>query len=96
MNQNTVTPSKIVKEFNAPKQLVFDAWTNVKHLNNWMFPMQGCSCEFVKADIKTGGSSLHKVTMPNGHEVLLLPNSKKSVRPKNQCFYNTSLTTMPT
>jgi hypothetical protein len=34
MNQNTVTPSKVVKEFNAPKQLVFDAWTNVEQINS--------------------------------------------------------------
>ena len=86
MNQNTLTPSKIVKEFNAPRQLVFDAWTHVEHLNNWMFPMQGCSCEFVKADIQTGGSSLHKVTMPNGHEMWLFTQYKEVSSPDKLVF----------
>lgn len=86
MSNNSVTPSKIVREFNAPRQLVFDAWTKVEHLNNWMFPMQGCSCEFVKADIKTGGSSLHKVTMPNGHEMWLFTQYEEVTFPEKLVF----------
>jgi uncharacterized protein YndB with AHSA1/START domain len=86
MSNNSVTPSKLVREFNAPRQLVFDAWTNVEHLNNWMFPMQGCSCEFVKADIKTGGSSLHKVTMPNGHEMWLFTQYEEVSSPEKLVF----------
>jgi uncharacterized protein YndB with AHSA1/START domain len=86
MTQSTVTPSKIVREFDAPKTLVFDAWTKVKHLNNWMFPMQGCSCEFVKADIKTGGSSLHKVTMPNGHVMWLFTKYEEVSSPNKLVF----------
>ena len=86
MMQSTVTPSKIVREFDAPKTLVFDAWTKVEHLNNWMFPMQGCSCEFVKADIKTGGSSLHKVTMPNGHEMWLFTQYEEVSAPEKLVF----------
>jgi uncharacterized protein YndB with AHSA1/START domain len=86
MSQNSVIPSKIVKEFNAPRQLVFDAWTKTEHLNNWMFPMQGCSCEFVKADIKTGGSSLHKITMPNGHEMWLFTQYEEVSSPDKLVF----------
>lgn len=67
----SVPPSIIEKDFNAPLQLVFDAWTQVEHLNQWMFPMPGCQCEFVQADIAPGGTSLHKITMPNGHEMWL-------------------------
>ncbi len=71
MKKTDIKPSIITREFKAPKQLVFNAWTQVHHLNNWMFPMPGCRCEFVKADIVDGGSSLHKITMPNGHEMWL-------------------------
>lgn len=70
MSEN-IEPSVIIREFDAPRQLVFDAWTQVKHLNNWMFPMPGCQCEFVSADIKDGGTSLHKISMPNGYEMWL-------------------------
>jgi uncharacterized protein YndB with AHSA1/START domain len=80
MNQNTVTPSKIVKEFNAPRQLVFDAWTDVKHLNNWMFPMQGCNCEFVKADIKPVVRHCIKSLCLTATRCGFLLNMKKSAR----------------
>ncbi len=72
MTNTDVAPSVITREFDAPRDLVFDAWTKVEHLSNWMFPMPGCTCEYVSANIEAGGESLHKVTMPNGHEMWLL------------------------
>jgi len=81
-----VEPSIITREFNAPRQLVFDAWTQVKHLNNWMFPMTGCTCEFVSANIENEGSSLHKVTMPNGHEMWLYTKYEEVRAPEKLVF----------
>ena len=86
MKQISVEPSIIIREFNAPRQLVFDAWTQVKHLNNWMFPMDGCTCEFVSANIKNDGSSLHKVTMPNGHEMWLFTKYEQVISPEKLVF----------
>ena len=86
MKKINVEPSVITREFNAPRQLVFDAWTQVKHLNNWMFPMPGCICEFVSADIQNGGSSLHKVTMPNGHEMWLFTKYEEVTSPEKLVF----------
>jgi len=71
-NEITVEPSILTREFNAPRQLVFDAWTQVEHLTHWMFPQKGFTCEYVSADIRPGGSSLHKIISPNGHEMWLL------------------------
>lgn len=86
MSTNKVIPSEIIREFNAPRQLVFDAWTQVRHLNNWMFPMTGCNCEFVSANIIDGGNSLHKVTMPNGHEMWLYTKYEEVVSPEKLVF----------
>lgn len=86
MSINTIIPSEITRTFNAPRQLVFDTWTKVKHLNNWMFPMPGCSCEFVSSDISNGGSSLHKVTMPNGHQMWLYTKYEEVVSPEKLVF----------
>ena len=86
MNSKNVEPSVIVREFDAPRQLVFDAWTQVKHLNNWMFPMQGCRCEFVTADIKDGGTSLHKITMPNDHQMWLFTKYEEVNSPEKLVF----------
>lgn len=79
-------PSEIVREFNAPRQLVFDAWTQVKHLNHWMFPMSGCKCEFVSANIIDGGNSLHKLTMPDGNEMWLYTKYEEVRSPERLVF----------
>jgi len=86
VQRKTVKPSVIVREFDAPRELVFDAWTQVKHLNKWMFPMPGCHCEFVSADIQNGGTSLHKVTMPNGHEMWLFTKYEEVSAPEKLVF----------
>ncbi len=70
--QISVGPSIITRDYNAPRELVFEAWTKVEHLVNWMFPQQGFVCEYLHADIVSGGSSLHKMIAPNGHEMWLL------------------------
>lgn len=86
MSVDKVEPSVITREFNAPRDLVFAAWTQVKHLNQWMFPMLGCTCEFVSADISNGGKSLHKITMPNGHEMWLLTKYEQVSPPEKLVF----------
>ena len=86
MSDKKPEPSVITRDFNAPRQLVFDAWTRVEHLNNWMFPMPGCRCEFVQADISDGGTSLHKITMPNGHEMWLFTRYEEVRSPERLVF----------
>ena len=86
MSENKVEPSVITREFNAPRQLVFEAWTHVEHLNNWMFPMAGCTCEYVLANITDGGTSLHKITMPNGHEMWLFTKYEEVKSPEKLVF----------
>lgn len=66
---NTVRPSILTREFNAPKQLVFEAWTQPEHLQHWMFPQKGFTCEYVFADIRVGGSAHHKMIAPDGREM---------------------------
>lgn len=85
-NETTVKPSILTREFNAPKQLVYDAWTQVEHLKNWMFPAQGFICEYVSADITPGGSSLHKMTTPDGYEMWLLTKYEEMDPPNMLVF----------
>jgi uncharacterized protein YndB with AHSA1/START domain len=90
--QITVEPSILTREFNAPRQLVFDAWTRVEHLKNWMFPQKGFTCEYVSAEIRPGGSSLHKMIAPNGHEMWLLTKYEEVNSPETLVFrqYNSN------
>jgi len=51
----------INRTFDAPLDLMFDAWTNPKHLLEWL-PPTGCKMQFMKSDIKPGGSSFYVMT----------------------------------
>lgn len=55
----------INRSFDAPIDLVFDAWTNPKHLAAWI-PPTGATMEYVRADIKPGGSSFSRMQWANG------------------------------
>lgn len=68
----TVEPSVLTKEYKAPMRLVYEAWTQIEHLCKWQVPNPDVLCEYKFADIKDGGSALHKMTMPNGFEMWLL------------------------
>ena len=85
-NVIAVEPTILTREYNAPRQLVFDAWTNPDHLKNWQFPFKGFQCEFSRADIKPGGSSLHKMTAPNGFEMWLLTKYEALTPPESLVF----------
>ncbi len=91
-NEISVVPSILIREFHAPRQLVFDAWTQVEHLKNWMFPQKGFTCEYLSAEIKPGGSSLHKMIAPNGHEIWLLTKYEEVYSPEALVFrqYNSN------
>ena len=91
-NEITVEPTILTREYNAPRELVFEAWTKAEHLQNWQVPFKGFQCEFAYAEIKPGGSSLHKMTAPNGFEMWLLTKYEKIAPPESIVFrqYNSN------
>ncbi|MGD9681378.1 MAG: SRPBCC family protein [Candidatus Obscuribacterales bacterium] len=48
----------INRTFKAPKEVLFDMWTKPEHLARWL-PPTGFDMEFIRADIRTGGSSFY-------------------------------------
>lgn len=72
MSEIIVEPSILTRDFDAPMQLVYEAWTQENHLCKWQVPSADVICEYQFADIRTGGSALHKMIMPNGKEMWLL------------------------
>lgn len=54
----------IHRTFEAPIDVVFEMWTNPKHMSEWL-PPAGFTMEFIKADIKQGGKTFSKLT--DGH-----------------------------
>ncbi|MFN2611651.1 MAG: SRPBCC domain-containing protein, partial [Actinomycetota bacterium] len=85
-NEMTIEPTILPRRIDALRQLVFDAWTKVEHLSNWMFPSAGFTCEYLQADIRPGGSSLHKISAPNGFEMWFLTRYEQIDPPKRLSF----------
>jgi uncharacterized protein YndB with AHSA1/START domain len=86
INEIILEPTILTREYNAPRQLVFDAWTQAEHLQNWQFPFKGFKCHFSHADISPGGSSLHKMTAPNGFEIWLFTKYEDITSPERLVF----------
>ncbi len=94
MNESefVIAPTVLTREYNAPIQLVFDAWTKVEHIQNWQFPFKGFKCEFLQSDIKPDGKTLHKMIAPNGFEMWLLTKYEEISEPTRIVFrqYNSN------
>lgn len=85
-NEIIVEPTILTREYDAPIQLVYDAWIQTEHLKNWQFPQKGFICEYVSTDIKSGGSTHHKMIAPNGFEMWLLTKYEELKPPENLVF----------
>lgn len=55
----------IVRIFDAPRELVFKAWTNAEYMKNWYAP-QTCKTTIYKFEFKPGGIFHHEVRSPHG------------------------------
>ncbi|MDB5036732.1 MAG: hypothetical protein JWQ35_260 [Bacteriovoracaceae bacterium] len=51
----------INRTFDAPIKLMFEMWSNPKHFSQWL-PPTGFKMDFIKADIKPGGSTFYFMT----------------------------------
>jgi len=58
----------ITRVFDAPRHLVFEAWTKTEHLKQWFAP-----CDFtiprLEGDYRPGGAWLSRMTSPKGDEM---------------------------
>ena len=54
----------INRTFDAPIELMFEMWTDPKHFSGWL-PPTGFKMEFIRADIKPGGSTFYLMTGGN-------------------------------
>lgn len=57
----------ITRTFNAPRPLVFSAWTDPKHLANWWGP-KGFTNPTCQLDVRPGGAIFILMRAPNGDE----------------------------
>ncbi len=53
----------ITRSFNAPRRLLWQAWSDVEHLKHWHAPA-GCEIEFKRFDFREGGEFLSCIRNP--------------------------------
>jgi uncharacterized protein YndB with AHSA1/START domain len=58
----------ITREFDAPRDLVFKAWTEPERLAQWWGP-KGFTLKVAKVDLRPGGMFLYGMTAPDGSEI---------------------------
>ena len=58
--ETTATQVHLTRIFDAPRSLVFKAWTDQKHLERWFAP-QGSCVQFKQLDIRAGGTFLYSI-----------------------------------
>ncbi|MFY0653539.1 MAG: SRPBCC domain-containing protein [Cyclobacteriaceae bacterium] len=57
----------IHRKFNAPIELVWEAWTQSEHIAQWWSP-KGIETNVVEHDFRVGGKWKYLMPMPNGQE----------------------------
>jgi len=57
----------VTKVFDAPRELVWKAWTDPKYIMQWWGP-KGFSCPACQMDVRVGGKSLLCMKTPDGYE----------------------------
>ena len=62
-NQDEFVISRV---FDAPRELVFDAWTQKQHLDKWFGP-KGCQIVGGNLDLREGGTYHYGMRMPDGN-----------------------------
>ena len=70
-NRSTETQSDreivITRVFNAPPELVFKAWTEAKHIEQWWGP-EGFTTRVTEMDLRPGGQWRYVMISPDGTE----------------------------
>ncbi len=61
-------PFVISREFNAPRELVWKAWTERARLMEWFGP-KGCTIPVARMDFRAGGEFHYCMRTPDGNEI---------------------------
>lgn len=66
MAETMTDPFEITRVFDAPRERVWRAFTEAKHLVNWWGP-KGFQLHVAALDLRPGGTLHYRMTAPNGH-----------------------------
>lgn len=72
----------ITRVVDAPRHLVFDAWTNPEHLPHWLLGPEGWTMPVCEIDLRPGGKWRYVWRKPNGTEIALTGIVREVVHPE--------------
>jgi uncharacterized protein YndB with AHSA1/START domain len=75
----------IARTFDAPRELVWEAWTNPKHVVNWWGP-RGFTTTIEQMDVRPGGIWKHTMRGPDGAEFPNYSVFEEVVKPERIVF----------
>ncbi len=85
VKENKNKQVEITHTFNAPRSLVFKAWTNRENLRNWYAP-PGCTFKFKKLDIRTGGQFHYCICHPEFGDCWCIGEYKEIKEPEKIAY----------
>ena len=75
----------IIRVFDAPRELVFDAWTEPRHLTRWFAPRELTS-PVVRVDLRVGGAFLFCMRTADGTDIWGRGVYREVVRPERLVY----------
>ncbi|HXA47431.1 MAG TPA: SRPBCC domain-containing protein, partial [Burkholderiaceae bacterium] len=90
----------INRSFDAPLELLFQMWSDPKHLSAWLAPT-GFQMQFIRSDIRPGGSTFYFMTGEGGAkmygraEYLAIEKPHRLVYAQQFCDENETVTRHP-
>jgi len=75
----------ITRVFDAPRELVFKAWTEPERLMRWWAP-SGCTTPFCTVDLRVGGAFHYCMRMPEGQDIWGIGVYREIVEPERIVF----------
>ncbi len=84
---NTGSEFVISRVLNAPRHLVFQAWTEAEHLARWWGP-KDFSIKLIHLDLRPGGLFRYSMTPPDGEEMWGKFMYREIVVPERIVFVN--------
>ena len=80
-------PFEISRVLDAPRERVWQAWTDPRHLINWWGP-KGCKVTHLKADVRPGGITLYCLRWAEGGDFWGKFAYREVVKPERLVWIN--------
>lgn len=76
----------MTRAFDAPRELVFDAWTSPQHLPRWLLGPSGWTMPVCEVDLRPGGAWRFVWRRTDGNEMGMTGEYREVLRPERLVF----------